>query len=342
MPSARDARDWAASGGLRGIGDSLYTPFSGRDGEDVDWDAYRTLARYCVGELGHAMLWLTSGVGEWWSLTMDERKKLVEIAIAEARAVAPETVIQACTVTPSPKETVELTLHAQEHGADICYLQTPPMEVHAGEGVLRFFQYVADRTDIALGMFNSPSSGYVLTAEEMAAIYREVPAVVAVKEGVQDSVYATQVLHALAPGLVIWECDTFVYEMGWLEDGVVGPAQLGTAGYLYETPDNMWYTAYWQLIWDGKLAEARAYWKERWASSGMGHFGGWLTEYPGRRGYFTHWGEAFKLAADAIGLPIGDYRFSRPPQAILPEEARTAIRKAYEDAGMAGKALVAV
>ena len=27
------------------------------------------------------------------------------------------------------------------------------MEVHAGEGVLRFFQYVADRTDIALGMF---------------------------------------------------------------------------------------------------------------------------------------------------------------------------------------------
>ena len=43
------------------------------------------------------------------------------------------------------------------------------MEVHGGEGVLRFFQYVADRTDIALGMFNSPSSGYVLTAAEMAA-----------------------------------------------------------------------------------------------------------------------------------------------------------------------------
>ena len=27
MPSALDARDWAASGGLHGIGDSLYTPF---------------------------------------------------------------------------------------------------------------------------------------------------------------------------------------------------------------------------------------------------------------------------------------------------------------------------
>jgi 4-hydroxy-tetrahydrodipicolinate synthase len=42
MPSARDAREWAASGGLHGIGDSLYTPFSGTDGEEIDWDAYRT------------------------------------------------------------------------------------------------------------------------------------------------------------------------------------------------------------------------------------------------------------------------------------------------------------
>jgi 4-hydroxy-tetrahydrodipicolinate synthase len=294
--------------------------------------------RYCVGDLEHDMLWLTSGIAEWWSLTLDERKKLLEVAVEEARAIAPNTVIQACTVTASPRETVELTLHAQEHGADICYLQTPPMEVHAGEGVLRFFQYVADRTDIALGMFNSPSSGYVLTAAEMAAIYDRVPAVVAVKEGVQDSVMPTLQLHAMAPGLVIWECDTFVYEAGWLQDGIVGPAQLGTAGYLYETADNKWYTHYWQLIWDGKLDEARHFWKANVGSSGMGGLGRWLTEYPGRPGYFTHWGEAFKLAAAAIGLPIGDHPYSRPPQAILPEEAREQIRSAYEAAGMAGKA----
>ena len=55
-------------------------------------------------------------------------------------------------------------------GADIVYLQTPMMEAHGGEGVLNFFRYIADRTDIALGMFNSPSSGYVLTAAESARI----------------------------------------------------------------------------------------------------------------------------------------------------------------------------
>ena len=158
MASAREARDWVAAGGLRGIGDSLYTPFSGTDGDDIDWDAYRRLVRYCVGDLHHDMLWLTSGIAEWWSLTMDERKRLLEVAVEEARALAPDTVIQACTSAPSAKDCLELTLHAQERGADVCYLQTPPMEVHGGEGVLRFFQYVAERTDVALGMFNSPSS----------------------------------------------------------------------------------------------------------------------------------------------------------------------------------------
>jgi 4-hydroxy-tetrahydrodipicolinate synthase len=338
MPSARDARSWAAEGGLRGIGDSLYTPFCGRDGEDIDWEAYRTLIRYCVGPLRHDMLWLTSGVGEWWSLTGGERRRLLEIGVKEARALAPDTVIQACTSAASAAECVELTLHAQEHGADICFLQTPPMEVHAGEGVLRFFEYVADRTDIALGMFNSPSSGYVLSAAEMAAIHQHIPAVVAVKEGVMDSTSRSLALHALAPELVIWECDLIVYGAGWLQQGIVGPAQLGTAGYLFETPDRLAYRQYWELIWDGRLAEAADFATTSGLDARSAAMGSWLVQYPGRADYFTHWGEAFKFAASVIGLPVGDYPFSRPPQGLLPEAAKVQIRSALEAAGMAGQA----
>ena len=90
MATATEARSWARNT-LRGIGDSLYTPFCGEDGDDIDWDAYRTLVRYCVGELGHPMLWCTSGVGEFWSLTIDERKRLLEVAIEEGRAAATRT-----------------------------------------------------------------------------------------------------------------------------------------------------------------------------------------------------------------------------------------------------------
>jgi 4-hydroxy-tetrahydrodipicolinate synthase len=64
MANARDAREWARTA-LRGIGDSLYTPFCGRDGDDVDWDAYRTLVRYCAGDLGHDMLWCADYFTHW-------------------------------------------------------------------------------------------------------------------------------------------------------------------------------------------------------------------------------------------------------------------------------------
>lgn len=85
MATAGEARDWARHA-LRGIGDSLYTPFSGADGDDIDWDAYRYLVRYCVGDLGHQMLWCTSGLAEFWALTLAERKQLLEVAIDEGDA----------------------------------------------------------------------------------------------------------------------------------------------------------------------------------------------------------------------------------------------------------------
>ena len=332
MATASDARTWARTQ-LRGIGNSLYTPFSGPDGDDIDWAAYRTLVRYCVGDLGHEMLWCTSGIAEFWSLTLDERKRLLEVAIEEGRRANPDVVVQACTASMSAKDCVELTRHAQQVGADIAYIQTPMMETHGGEGVLRFFRYVADRTDIALGMFNSPSSGYVLTAAESARIYDEIPAVCATKEGAFRP-HNSRVLHELAPGLVIWECDLTVYRAGWLRAGIVCPAQLGTAGYLHETPQHKILTPYWDLIYNDKLTEAMDYARD----VGMDRFdldmAGVYTSYPGRPDYFTHWGGAFKHAAAVLGLPVGDYPHSRAPQALLPDAAKAQIETAYGRLGL--------
>jgi 4-hydroxy-tetrahydrodipicolinate synthase len=141
-------------------------------------------------------------------------------------------------------------------------------------------------------------------------------------------------LHELAPGLTIWECDLTVYRAGWLRAGVVGSAQLGTAGYLHETPQQPIISEYWELVWAGKLIEAMDYAEK----SGLDQFGidmgSWFTCYPGRADYFTHWGGAFKYAASLLGLPIGDYPHSRPPQAELPEAGKAQIERAYQRLGL--------
>ena len=110
-------------------------------------------------------------------------------------------------------------------------------------------------------MFNSPSSGYVLTPAEGARIYDEIPAVCATKEGAFRPTASRQ-LHNLAPDLTIWECETTVYRAGWLRAGIVGPAQLGTSGYLYETPQHRVFSEYWELVWSDKLSEAIDYARE--------------------------------------------------------------------------------
>lgn len=340
MAKAKEAREWAKVA-LRGIGDSLYTPFSGRDGDDIDWEAYRILVRYCVGELGHPMLWLTSGLAEFWALTLDERKTLLEVAVEEARAINPDVVIQACTAHTCAKDCLELTLHAQAHGADVVYIQTPMMEVHAGEGVLRFFQYVADRTDIALGLFNSGSSGYVLTPAEAIAIYEKIPAVCAMKEGTFQMANSKAIALG-APDMQVWECDSNALTAGWAAEGLIVKSLLGTSAYVWDYPGDKRGTRYYELLWAGRIDEAIAFGKSSGLVRTTAAAGGWLTRYPGRPGYFTHWDEVIKYTASVLGLPVGSWPHSRPPQAILPEHAKTQIREAYERAGLAGVATSAV
>jgi 4-hydroxy-tetrahydrodipicolinate synthase len=185
-------------------------------------------------------------------------------------------------------------------------------------------------------MFNSNSSGYVMTGDEMAAISTAIPAVVAVKEGVMDSTVNTSTLHALDPDIAIWECDTLVYEAGWLEAGIVCSGQLGNSSWMYESPDNRWFSEYWELIWAGKIAEAKAH---RGANVGGMPLSPKFGEHPKRPGYLTHWGEVVKVGASTIGLPVGDYPYSRPPQARLGEQGRKEIAEVFIAAGLEGKAL---
>lgn len=341
MVNARDAREWARTELDRPmLGESPYTPFKGCDGEELDLDAYRALIAHIVGALDRRLIFLTSGNGEFWSLTVSERKMLLEVGIEVARGIAPDTIVQSCTSSITAADTVELTQHAEAAGADICYIQTPMMETHGGPGTLDFISYVANRTDIALGILNSPSSGYVLTPGDLALIYAAIPAVCAVKAGGMAP-WHTKQTKALAPDLLIWETDPLAYAAGWLRRGLTSKVQLAAASYLFETESNRQFTHYWQLIWNDELTEAVDF----AASSGLEDLQMGLTAYlttaPDRPGYFTHWGGAFKACAAQLGLPVGEFPDSRPPQQAITNAVREGIRSVYLASKLAGEVVTA-
>ena len=99
------------------------------------------------------------------------------------------------------------------------------------------------------------------------------------------------------------------------------------------------YTKYWQL----HLGRADRRGHPVLAEVGLDRLGAevgsWYTEYPGRPDTSPTGATAFRYAASVIGLPMGDYPDSRPPQGILPEAAKAQIRAAFENAGWPGKVL---
>ena len=200
MSNAAEARDWAP-GALRGIIDSLYTPFSGPGGEGIDESAFRTLIGHCLGSLGHDGIWVGGLVGEAWSMSVTERKQILEIAVDEVRSVKPGALIEACPVSTNVLETVELTQHAAQAGADICFLIPPFFEASGYEATRELFRYVVPRTDIALGLFNTPAAKWILTPTECARLAEEFPAICAVKNGMFRP-SASAALHRLASELV--------------------------------------------------------------------------------------------------------------------------------------------
>jgi 4-hydroxy-tetrahydrodipicolinate synthase len=326
MATAAEAKEWAAEH-LRGNCSSLYTPFSGRDGDGIDYAALRALVRHCLVDLNQDGLWLTGGIGEFWSLTTEELKDVVGVAIAEARAVKPQALIQVMSSTDTAKQCVELTLHAQNLGADICYVLTPYFECSGKPGVHEYLRYVADRTDMPLGFFNSHSTGLVLTPQECVDLYREIPALCGLKNGLLDAEHSLAV-HKLAPEMVLWEAAD---EAG-IRLGIPHPGALGAALYLYESPGRLLYREHRELLVHGEFDLAAKFAAESGLAA-MRAASRSYTSHPARPGTFTHWGAGFKFGASVLGLPVGDYPHSRPPQTAFGDDLKQPVLDAYHAAG---------
>jgi len=332
MVSAREAKKWGPER-LKGvILDAPIIPFSGEDGDEIDYDALRKVVRYIVGDLGHG-LQLIGTVGEFWSLTLDERKMIVEVAFDEANKVNPNVVKSVSANSETVKDCVELTRHAQEQGADYVMILTPHFEAWGASGVYEYYKYVAKRTNIPILLYNSGCTGLILSPEDMAKLYHEIPAVFGVKNGIwQPS--SSVALHELAPNMVIWECDLLAAGLqGLMKKGLVSPVILGHVGYLLDKPGRMLLGEHWKLLMEGKLTEAA----EQYYTSGLFDIYRVMMELwicSERPGVMTHWSSGIKYMASVLGLPVGDYPYGRPPHtAVVPESFKEKVHKAYARAG---------
>ncbi len=160
---------------FKGAFTALVTPF--KNGK-VDEDALRGIIKFQIDE-GIEGLVPCGTTGESATLTHEEHKRVVEVTIDAASGRVP---VIAGTGSNSTDETIALTRHAKEAGADGALLITPYYNKPTQEGLYRHYKAVARAVDIPIILYNVPGRTAVDMRPETVARLSEISNIVGIKE----------------------------------------------------------------------------------------------------------------------------------------------------------------
>lgn len=144
----------------RGVAPPIVTPFDEADTVNYEEFAEHIDRLEAAGVDGIVPCGTT---GERATLTPEEHREVIEFAVEETR---PETNVIAGTGSSSTWETIELSAHAADVGADGLLVIAPYYSAPSDEDVVRHYRTVADAVDIPLVVYNYPGgAGYRLSAD---------------------------------------------------------------------------------------------------------------------------------------------------------------------------------
>jgi 4-hydroxy-tetrahydrodipicolinate synthase len=312
----QDAKAYARQH-LRGIWAATLTPF----GADLRLDeaGWRRNLRHWYRELGIAGLFVNGKQGEFYAMTLEERKRSAELAVEENGG----GVMVSCS-DQSLDTVVELAKHAQAIGADYIVVHTPLLYfgAHTGDTIFNYYRYIAEQVDIGIALWNQPPDcGYLLEPEVCLRI-AELPNVVAIKYSVPRETYAN--LTRMAGDKLIVSTSN---EEEWLDNIL----ELGWQVYLCSTPPYLMQTAhdrrmheYTELAFKGEVKKAR----EVQASLAPVRKALRGTRPHGKAAaHQKYWQELLGQAGGAV----------RRPLLGLTEQEKAATRAAFEACGLKAK-----
>lgn len=162
---------------LRGAFTAIVTPFTD-DGSAVDYATLEKIVEYQITQ-GIDGLVPVGTTGESPTLSHDEHDLVIETVIKVAKGRVP---VIAGTGSNSTVEALRLTQKAKEAGADACLIVNPYYNKPNQKGLFEHFKAIA-AVGLPIVLYNIPGrTGITMSAATIAALYKELPTIVAVKE----------------------------------------------------------------------------------------------------------------------------------------------------------------
>jgi 4-hydroxy-tetrahydrodipicolinate synthase len=179
MDPKMDAIQRSAARAGKGLIVPLLTPLTA-DGENLDIPALKALTEFLIRS-GVQGLTTCGTTGEFALLRHSERQQVTEVVVNQAAGRAP---VVAHTGAITSAETISLTRHARECGADAASVVTPYFYGLTDQALVAHYVAVASAVpDFPLFLYNIPQrAGNNLSPAVVAEITRLCPNVVGIKD----------------------------------------------------------------------------------------------------------------------------------------------------------------
>ena len=306
---------------VKGLWIAIPTPFTA-DGGRVDEDLLAASVEHYVDGLKVDGIFCGGVMGEFWALSLDERRRVHELVV---RQVAGRVPVMAQVGHHVFSAMIELCEHAIQTGADFgiamnpYYPPSPPPE-----SVRAWYEALNAASPLPMFLFNTTYSGYRL-APELISELAELPNICGVKNP-QPREHLLRVQELAGDRIVVTDAS----ERNWLElhsEHGFQALMSTPALALYQRPGELPVAEYTRLADAGELERARA------ISDSLGP----------ARDAFDRWMRApwlerrvipiaqLKAWLGMLGLPQGPVR---PPLVPLSRDGEAALRRDLDGAGL--------
>ena len=203
---------------FKGAGVALITPFH-EDGS-VNYEKLTELIEEQIAGGTDAII-ACGTTGEASTMSEKEHMDVVRFIIDK---VAHRIPVIAGTGSNCTKTAVELSIQAEEAGADGVLLVTPYYNKATQEGLIRHFTTIAEAISIPCILYNIPSrTGVTIQPETMAYLYKNVKNIVGVKDATGNIEMSTKLMTLVDDDFALYSGD---------DDEVVPLLALGGSGVI--------------------------------------------------------------------------------------------------------------
>ena len=138
---------------IKGVIPAMLTFFD--DKEEIDEACTRNMVEFMLKH-GAEGFYLTGSTGLCFTMTLEERKRVVEIVIDQVKARVPVIVHVGDIGT---RKSIELAEHASEHGADAISSVPPFYWKFSGENIYQYYKDISGSTPLPMIVYNIQLAG---------------------------------------------------------------------------------------------------------------------------------------------------------------------------------------